>query len=101
MRVFYDIGYEGKWNQLRFAPVQLRGFLGRWERKDYKAIGAEQVENERINDQNARAENGAVLMIIPGDVGNGKQDADRREKNERLAQRLGLGRHKITSVGFS
>ena len=63
--------------------------------------GAEQVKNERINDQNARAENGAVLMIIPGDVGNGKQNADRREKNERLAQRLGIGRHKITSVGFS
>ena len=48
MRVFYDIGYEGKWNQLRFAPVQLRGFLGRWERKDYKAIGAEQTVEEPV-----------------------------------------------------
>lgn len=45
--------------------------------------------------------NGTILMIIPCDIGNGEENANRREKDERLTQRLGISGHEITSIGFS
>ena len=89
-----DLPDEPEGDQLGLPPLQRGGLLGRGQGKDHQTVDAQQIQDERVDDQHTEAEHRPVFVVIERDIGDGEQHDDDGIDHRRLPEHLDVWIHR-------